>query len=74
MTWADGWRAGTTFWCIGRRAADKARIFAEEALMRTRKKIRAMGGQDFDDVAIDVIGEESFGARMHLRPVVVKWL
>ena len=60
MTWADGWRAGTTFWCIGRRAADKARIFAEEALMRTRKKIRAMGGQDFDDVAIDVIGEESF--------------
>ena len=28
--------------------------------MRTRRKIRAMGGQDFDDVAIDVIGEESF--------------
>ena len=60
MTWADGWRAGTTFWCIGRRAADKARIFAEEALVRTRSKVRAMGGQDFDDVAIDVIGEESF--------------
>lgn len=60
MTWADGWRAGTTFWCIGRRAADKARIFAEEALFRTRSKIRAMGGQDFDDVAIDIIGEESF--------------
>lgn len=60
MTWADGWRAGTTFWCIGRRAADKARIFAEEALVRTRSKIRAMGGQDFDDVAIDIIGEESF--------------
>ena len=60
MTWADGWRAGTTFWCIGRRAADKARIFAGEALVRTRSKIRAMGGQDFDDVAIDVIGEESF--------------
>ncbi len=60
MTWADGWRAGTTFWCIGRRAADKARIFAEEALIRTRSKIRAMGGQDFDDVAIDIIGEESF--------------
>ena len=40
MTWADGWRAGTTLWCIGRRAADKARIFAEEALMRTRKDSR----------------------------------
>jgi hypothetical protein len=60
MTWADGWRAGTTFWCIGRRAADKARIFAEEALVRTRSKIKAMGAQDFDDVAIDIIGEESF--------------
>ncbi|MBT5134534.1 MAG: DUF1446 domain-containing protein [Halieaceae bacterium] len=60
MTWADGWRAGTTFWCIGRRAADKARIFAEEALVRTRAKIKAMGAEDFDDVAIDVIGEESF--------------
>jgi len=60
MTWADGWRAGTTFWCIGRRAADKARIFAEEALVRTRAKIEAMGAQDFDDVAIDIIGEESF--------------
>jgi hypothetical protein len=60
MTWADGWRAGTTFWCIGRRAADKARIFAEEALVRTRAKIKAMGAEDFDDVVIDVIGEESF--------------
>ena len=42
--------------------------------MRTRKKIRAMGGQDFDDIAIDVIGEESFWGRMHLRPAAVKWL
>ena len=30
MTWADGWRAGTTFWCIGRRAADKARILRKK--------------------------------------------
>ncbi len=28
--------------------------------MRTRAKIKAMGAQDFDDVAIDIIGEESF--------------
>ena len=69
MTWADGWRAGTTFWCIGRRAADKARIFAEEALTRTRAKLLAMGAPDFDDVAVDIIGEESFwGAHATASP------
>ena len=69
MTWADGWRAGTTFWCIGRRAADKARIFAEEALARTRAKLLAMGAPDFDDVAVDIIGEESFwGAHATASP------
>ena len=40
MTWADGWRAGSTFWYVGRRAADKARIFADEAVTRTRRKCR----------------------------------
>jgi len=60
MTWADGWRAGSTFWYVGRRAADKARIFADEAVTRTRKKLRAMGAADFDEVAIDIFGEENF--------------
>ena len=60
MTWADGWRAGSTFWYVGRRAADKARIFADEAVTRTRKKLRALGAADFDEVAIDIFGEENF--------------
>ena len=60
MTWADGWRAGSTFWYVGRRAADKARIFADEAVTRTRRKLKAMGAADFDEVAIDIFGEENF--------------
>ena len=60
MTWADGWRAGSTFWYIGRRAAYKARIFADEAVTRTRRKLEAMGAPDFDEVAIDIFGEENF--------------
>jgi len=60
MTWADGWRAGSTFWYVGRRAADKARIFAGEAVTRTRRKLQAMGAADFDEVAIDIFGEENF--------------
>ena len=60
MTWADGWRAGSTFWYVGRRAADKARIFGDEAVTRTRRKLQAMGAADFDEVAIDIFGEENF--------------
>lgn len=60
MTWADGWRAGSTFWYVGRRAADKARIFADEAVTRTRRKLKTMGAADFDEVAIDIFGEENF--------------
>ena len=60
MTWADGWRAGSTFWYVGRRAADKARIFADEAVTRTRRKLKAMGAADFDEVAVDIFGEENF--------------
>jgi hypothetical protein len=60
MTWADGFRAGSTFWYVGRRAADKARIFADEAVVRARRKLTAMGADDFDEIAIDIVGEEHF--------------
>lgn len=60
MTWSDGWRAGSTFWYVGRRAADKARVFAGEAVSRTRRKLKKMGASDFDEVAIDIFGEENF--------------
>ena len=44
----------------GPSAADKARIFADEAVTRTRRKLQAMGAADFDEVAIDIFGEENF--------------
>jgi len=59
LTWFDGWRAGTTVWYLGRRAADKAKIFAREAVERTRRKLSRWGVGDFDDLAIDIIGNES---------------
>lgn len=59
MTWADGWRAGTILWYLGRRAADKGRYFAQEVLARTRRKLDALGLPDFDAVTIEVIGDES---------------
>ena len=45
---------------MGRRAADKARIFADEAVVRARRKLTAMGADDFDEIAIDIVGEEHF--------------
>ncbi len=59
LTWFDGWRAGTILFYAGRRAADKARIFAEQALMRARQKLIARNVDDYRDVNIDVIGVES---------------
>ena len=59
VTWADGWRAGTISFYVGRRAADKARIFAGEAVARARRKLDAKGLPDYDDILIEVVGDES---------------
>lgn len=59
ITWADGWRAGTTFFYVGSRAAEKARIFANVALERSRSKLHALGVEDFQEVSIEVVGDES---------------
>lgn len=76
VTWADGWRAGSIFFYVGQQAAAKARIFAEEALLRARRKLVAMKAPYFDDVAIEVIGDEShWGAHsryVRSREVAVK--
>ena len=39
MTWADGWRAGMIGFYVGARAAEKARLFADEAIQRARRKL-----------------------------------
>jgi hypothetical protein len=59
MTWADGWRAGMIGFYVGARAADKARIFADEAIQRARRKLSNMGASDYVDVCVEVVGDES---------------
>ena len=59
MTWADGWRAGMIGFYVGARAAQKARIFADEAIQRARRKLSKMGAPDYVDVCVEVVGDES---------------
>jgi len=59
MTWADGWRAGMIGFYVGARAAEKARIFADEAIQRARRKLSSMGAPDYVDVCVEVVGDES---------------
>ena len=59
MTWADGWRAGMIGFYVGARAAEKASIFADEAIQRARRKLSSMGAPDYVDVCVEVVGDES---------------
>ncbi len=59
MTWADGWRAGMIGFYVGARAAEKARLFADEAIQRARRKLSKMGAPDYVDVYVEVVGDES---------------
>ena len=59
ITWADGWRVGMVGFYVGAQAADKARIFADEAIQRARRKLSAMSALDYVDVSVEVIGDES---------------
>ena len=59
MTWADGWRAGMIGFYVGARAAEKARIFADEAIQRARRKLAKMGAPEYVDVCVEVVGDES---------------
>lgn len=76
MTWADGWRAGMIGFYVGARAAEKARIFGNEAIQRARRKLSAMGAPDYVDVCVEVVGDEShWGAAaryVRSREVAVK--
>ena len=59
MTWADGWRAGMIGFYVGARAAEKARLFADEAIKRARRKLSKMGAPDYVEVCVEVVGDES---------------
>ena len=59
ITWADGWRVGMVGFYLGARAAEKARIFADEAIQRARRKLSEMNAPDYVDVSVEVIGDQT---------------
>ncbi len=62
-TYEDGFRAGAVWFFYGEDAAAKARLYAESALKRARSKLRAANAPDFDEVLVEVMGDESlYGA------------
>jgi hypothetical protein len=66
-TYDDGWRCGSVSFFYGDQAAAKARVYAESAIKRARAKLRAANAPDFDEVLVEVTGDESlFG--MEARP------
>jgi Acyclic terpene utilisation family protein AtuA len=76
LTWNDGWRAGALWFFIGEDAADKARSFGEAAIKRARRKLRSQNAPDFDEVLLEMHGDEShygaFAQRMRAREVTLK--
>src|SRR5690606_3148784 len=62
-TYEDGFRAGAVWFFYGEEAATKARAFADSALKRARNKLRALNAPDYDEVLVEVMGDESlYGA------------
>ncbi|MCC2097888.1 MAG: acyclic terpene utilization AtuA family protein, partial [Hyphomicrobiales bacterium] len=76
LTWNDGWRAGSLWFFVGEGASKKARAFGEGAVSRARRKLKAMGAPDFDEVLIETFGDEShygdFARRSNAREVTLK--
>jgi len=75
-TWADGFRSGLVWFFCGFDADRKARVFADAALQRARRRLSAAGLPDFTETLVELIGDEShYGARRALsgaREVAVK--
>lgn len=59
LTFADGWRIGFVWFFIGEDTVKKARAFADAALARTRRKLRAMNAPDYSETLVEIIGNES---------------
>ena len=58
-TYADGWKLTVPFFFIGEDAARKARSFADNAIERTTRKLRASNLGDFEEVSIETLGDDS---------------
>lgn len=75
-TYSDGFRIGL-MWCFcGLEAEAKARRFAAAGIEATQEQLRKIGGADFREVSIEVLGtEEQYGAYrkpLESREVVLK--
>jgi hypothetical protein len=69
-TYEDGFRAGAVWFFYGEDAAAKARLFAESATRRARAKLRALNAPDYDEVLVEVMGDESlYGAEARKKDV-----
>ncbi len=68
VTFQDGWRAGSTFFYIGDNAAKAARCFAETALARAERKLKAYGAPGYQETLIEVIGDGSAYGEALTRP------
>jgi hypothetical protein len=75
-TWADGFRSGLVWFFCGFDADRKARVFADAALQRARRRLSVAGLPDFTETLVELIGDEShYGARRAVsgaRDVAVK--
>jgi hypothetical protein len=58
-TFEDGFRTGSVSFFYGDDAAARARLYANSALKRARAKLRALNAPDYDEVLIEVMGDES---------------
>lgn len=61
-TFMDGFRAGQVLQFNGRNAREKAHAFVEMGLERARRRLRALGAPDYDDVSIELFGGTPPGA------------
>jgi hypothetical protein len=75
-TFEDGFRTGSVSFFYGDDAAARARLYANSALKRARAKLRALNAPDYDEVLIEVMGDESlYGAearKTNARDVALK--
>lgn len=73
-TYADGWRIMTTMLVAGRDAAAKAKRMGEAIVARTRSLNLAIGGADYRETSVEVIGaEQTYGRFLGgAREVVLK--
>lgn len=75
-TYEDGFRAGAVWFFYGEDAAAKARLFADSAMKRARAKLRALNAPDYDEVLVEVMGDESLygveAVKKNVRDVALK--